>query len=931
MEKFFEKKPKKRKLNKNVGILKKDREKEITKPNPEKYIEGGTKITDIDGERNSDNMFEIYNFLYGQTLLNTVLSHKKNLGEVYNNNYGDIKDSKKREKESEHSCKDILDNMEAEEFQKIENSQEKKLDLSDNSIAKIKDLNHLTYLYELNLSKNKIWKIENLKELNKLRRLDLSNNKILKIKNLETLKDLRKLDLSKNRIKTIPFFPTFNNLSEIDLSNNRISEIQQLSKLPKLTKLNLSNNRIKKIENLKKRGAGRKKILSLEKLDLHNNPIENFFGLKELNSVTAVKLDMPYNKMAQDNLLKVLKDKNVTCSFIFCIHVNKMKIEIIVSILKDIENIIQNKNQKIEYKIYKNNQDILEAESIHIDNKHTFDYESVKNILSEEFKKPSKEDWVRQRTFSNEYKTRNFDSVDQDDSSDEEEEDNLNQKYNIFEIANFKESIKEMRQEICNISDYDIRHSEIFEDKKKELNQNQENINYYNSNITDNQVIQYFRSNLNNISTNEITKSSLLHNFGRMHIYSPNVNDFYRNKKKSLTTSFFRSKKCRLCLQEQNLYREEFYASHKLINNQNEPSFPIKNLTDLLGTGRFLRRSQIRKSRELKDMNKDDSFNTATKIDINFSSFSKETSSTVIETLMTSKKGLGRAGIFPNCDMVFLGKKGDYLNIRETIKFLPAQALLKRLQETSESLQTSKEVSKEIKETFNLYINLTKELAPSLESNLYSQKVSDQKISQLITDVCRGKNINISDSAKNIVYSLTYLLFKTEVYRSPAALINNMQMLELIEFGKLSFEKLFAQQMMPMSMKGAIQASRSLSTKYNKKGFGFYYYSNPFKYSPYSKGTLLNLLNEKDLIKKESNLMDMWLRMKLEHLGYQSEKIRKFLEEPTKPEHLNVICKQINELGINFGLSYLEVLRDKNTFVEKESNRVKSGNKRQNI
>jgi len=96
MEKYFEKKPKKRKLNKNVGILKKDSEKEIIKPNPEKYIEGGTKITDIDGERNSDNMFEIYKFLYGQTLLNTVLSHKENIGAVYNKNYGGIKDLKKK-------------------------------------------------------------------------------------------------------------------------------------------------------------------------------------------------------------------------------------------------------------------------------------------------------------------------------------------------------------------------------------------------------------------------------------------------------------------------------------------------------------------------------------------------------------------------------------------------------------------------------------------------------------------------------------------------------------------------------------------------------------------------------------------------------------------------------------------------------------------
>jgi len=406
-----------------------------------------------------------------------------------------------------------------------------------------------------------------------------------------------------------------------------------------------------------------------------------------------------------------------------------------------------------------------------------------------------------------------------------------------------------------------------------------------------------------------------------MYVYSSEIDEPYRKNKKLLGAYYTKSKKKRKFLNQstfENNTMGKFGVKSKI--GQKDDKFTIHNLQELLALGRILRRSQIRKHGEIKDLSfKDD----LTEAHINFCVKFGNSSALVKETLIASKSGLGRTDTernystgrkqvcFPSCDMVHLpSDKGDYNSGYKDIQYLPAES---NFDNTISTLSKSKAniTNSEDERNLDKIIRLMKGLSIGAQNEIikkfHCQKTADQINAQLINNVCCGKDIsNISSKYQEKIYAITYLLFKTEVYRSPATLINNMQMLELIEYGKLSFEDVFVKQMMPMSMKNAIRAGRSLNAKYNNKKFSFYYYSNPFAYKSWTSKE--NRETEVDLIKKESALMDMWLKMKLEQSKYSENEIKDILDNPTKPENLKIICKEINQLGIKFNLPSLKPL-----------------------
>jgi hypothetical protein len=554
-----------------------------------------------------------------------------------------------------------------------------------------------------------------------------------------------------------------------------------------------------------------------------------------------------------------------------------------------------------------------------------------------------KELWRTTSAFSGKNIERKQDNINQDDSSDEEEENEQNKNYNLIEVVGsekFKEFVGDVAKNCvwinkdsfiwhqrCNIRKI-MEEKQINEDEAlkilSKLNENEELgekrfspykiCTYINRRIENEEdpdsglVISYLQ-----IEQSEIIKSFLLHNFGRMYIYSPKIDKLYRNNKRFLSTN---SKKKRRFFYEELLKDRQYHATKRIKPSQNE-EFTVNNLQQLLILGRILRRSQIRRHREILDFCKESNKGQEHLVEIhtNFSLHSKDNNSIVKETLVMSEKGLGRPRNFPSCDMVHLPfNKGDYTSAYKSIQCLPANFNILRMTNVSQKLGPNKEIQEETKEKLKIFENLINDesIKKLLENNLFSQKISDQIIAELMNDACRGKDLKlkeISKEAQEKIYALTYLLFKTEVYRSPAALINNMQMLELIEYGKLSFEEAFVEQLMPMSMQGAIKAGRSLNYQYNKKDISFYYYNNPYVYS--GEETRDDKKIKVNLIKKESGLMDKWLRMKLEQSEerYSEDDIKSILENPTESNNLKIICEEINKLGIRFDLPSLEPLQ----------------------
>lgn len=125
----------------------------------------------------------------------------------------------------------------------------------------------------------------------------------------------------------------------------------------------------------------------------------------------------------------------------------------------------------------------------------------------------------------------------------------------------------------------------------------------------------------------------------------------------------------------------------------------------------------------------------------------------------------------------------------------------------------------------------------------------------------------VSANIPTHILTLHYLLFGTEVIRNPSALIHNSMMLDLIYHASLTWEGAFDQRIMPMSMEGAIMASRIVNSHYTKymphnylydKGYETIYYKNDAE--AYHKQ---NKNNAKILLEKELDFTKLWLIMKL--------------------------------------------------------------------
>ena len=153
------------------------------------------------------------------------------------------------------------------------------LDLSSNQISDVKPLSGLLQLKKLDLVDNQISDVKPLSGLLQLQRLLLGSNQISDLKPLSGLLQLQRLLLGSNQISDLKPLSGLLQLQTLDLQNNRISNVKPLSGLLQLQTLDLQDNRIsdlKPLSSLIEKGlpVSLEKYDSLEKINLHNNPLE---------------------------------------------------------------------------------------------------------------------------------------------------------------------------------------------------------------------------------------------------------------------------------------------------------------------------------------------------------------------------------------------------------------------------------------------------------------------------------------------------------------------------------------------------------------------------------------------------------------------------------------------------------------------------------
>ncbi len=123
--------------------------------------------------------------------------------------------------------------------------------LSQNTISKIENLDHLVQLKNLDLHKNQIMKMENLHQLEGLRDLNLSQNQLSKIGDIESLKNLERLDLRGNQLESIQEIKENIGLEVLGVSENRLTSLSGVQALKKLKILYAGHNQIREIKELK--------------------------------------------------------------------------------------------------------------------------------------------------------------------------------------------------------------------------------------------------------------------------------------------------------------------------------------------------------------------------------------------------------------------------------------------------------------------------------------------------------------------------------------------------------------------------------------------------------------------------------------------------------------------------------------------------------
>ena len=388
------------------------------------------------------------------------------------------------------------------------------------------------------------------------------------------------------------------------------------------------------------------------------------------------------------------------------------------------------------------------------------------------------------------------------------------------------------------------------------------------------------------LDRSKIEKSFLLHSIARMVIYSPKIDSKYREHKERL-------------IQTQSSEGPYTLDDESKIDTESL-NIEVKNISDLLALGRLMRRSQVRSYKDMSYADKPSEVNAK----IKFTSNNQNTGSDVKEDLVASYSGLGKKG-FPSTDMVHLGLPGgesDYGSIRQGNQYNLGESVIHQVASSSKTASKKSDNlgdigSKDLEDAARVITELKQEI-----SLFFPEKDKDVYIANSIRKACKGESllelkintdsqgeeeIKNKQDIQDKVYALTYLLFKTEVYRSPAALISHVQMLDLIINEEMSLEDAFVDEKMPMSIKGAIKAARMLEADYKD---AFYQYENPFRYAPGFPD------KKRQLITKEADLMDNWIKFK-----FGEEKCEKMKDNIQS--HLPQICEEIYGSLQNFGMN----------------------------
>ena len=221
-------------------------------------------------------------------------------------------------------------------------------------------------------------------------------------------------------------------------------------------------------------------------------------------------------------------------------------------------------------------------------------------------------------------------------------------------------------------------------------------------------------------------------------------------------------------------------------------------------------------------------------------------------------------------------------------------------------------------------------------------KINDkiETYKQISEQIKNGKDIAIATKILNIAKNgtqpedetqekilserLYMLLLTVEPSRSPAALINNIQMLELIADGKMTFKEAFVGEkntpMMPMAASEIVKTSTTLQRKYVYND-NFVY---PCHYLPHTAfGTLifgkqenlnyrgkdLNIYPEdlNALQLAESNILDKWLKMKIEKYLVNNKKLvdkifKKINSDKDKNDYIDIVVEEIEATMKKYGL-----------------------------
>jgi len=430
------------------------------------------------------------------------------------------------------------------------------------------------------------------------------------------------------------------------------------------------------------------------------------------------------------------------------------------------------------------------------------------------------------------------------------------------------------------LNNYDSSDEELLKKHEKE----------FNSHLND-EVIKELSAELG-APKHQIVKSLVIHNIGRMALHTPQIDREYRKRK------------------AQHLPEKTFLKKPSTADGQggiqsvvaNEISMKdlggeVVGLEGLSALGRFLRRSQIRSYKNINEVEnaklfKERDYKREQRIDViaTITSKNKRQTVEVREILVANYNGLGGSS-FPNTDMVLLeGKsgRGDYSSAYKDNSSNYGKANVDQVVNASSKLEPD-ELRSGQHESLQQAIDTLGVLKDEIAKK-HPQQDSDAFIAELIRKVCMAEPLSEGlgvDITKRI-YALTYLLFKTEVIRSPGALVSHVQMLELIINREMSLEDAFSKTQMPMASSGAIKAARLLEDKYNKHLF--YQYDNPYSYAHGYEDKFTPAM----LVQKESDLVDKWLKLKF---GEEAESV---VNNPEK--HLVEIYREINRSLQSFGL-----------------------------